>query len=135
MNCIELFKTAAAALQQDARYLSLEYTRKANDKDEALQNLIAEFNVARVSLNDEITKDDRNDERIAELNAQVNTMYGQIMGHEGMLAYNEAKKECEALIQYIDNIINTAMNGGDPMSVEEPSEDCTHDCSSCGGCH
>ncbi len=135
MNCIELFKTAAAALQEDARYLSLEHTRKANDADEALQDLIREFNLARMNLNNEITKDERSDDRIAELNEQVNRMYGEIMSHEGMVAYNEAKRDCEALVQYIDNIINTAMNGGDPMSVEEPSDDCTHDCSTCGGCH
>ncbi len=135
MDCIELFKAAAAALQQDARYLSLEHTRKANDNDEALQDLISEFNLARMNLNNEITNEDRDDARIAELNTKVNTMYGQIMGHEGMVAYNEAKRDCEALVQYIDSIINTAMNGGDPMTVPEPSDDCTHDCSTCGGCH
>ncbi len=135
MDCIELFKNAAVALQQDSRYLSLEFTRKANDADEELQSLIGEFNLARMNLNSEITKDARNDDAIAELNAKVNTMYGAIMSHEGMVAYNEAKRECEALVEYIDAIINTAMNGGDPMGVEEPSSDCTHDCSTCGGCH
>ena len=32
-------------------------------------------------------------------------------------------------------IINTAMNGGDPMTVQEPSASCTGSCSTCGGCH
>ncbi len=135
MDCIELFKNAAVALQQDSRYLSLEFTRKANDNDEALQAMISEFNLARMNLNNEITQEERSDARIAELNEKVNSLYGQIMGHEGMVAYNEAKRDCEALVQYIDSIINTAMNGGDPMAVPEPSDDCTHDCSSCGGCH
>ena len=36
---------------------------------------------------------------------------------------------------YIDAIINTAMNGGDPMTVQEPSTSCTGSCSTCGGCH
>ena len=56
------------------------------------------------------------DARIAELNEKVNSLYGQIMGNEGMVAYNEAKRECENLVNYIDAIINTAMNGGDPMT-------------------
>ena len=112
MDCIDLFKRAAMALQTDPRYLALDQARKANDKD-----------------------DERSDERIAELNTKVNDLYGKIMADEGMTAYNEAKRDCENLVNYIDAIINTAMNGGDPMTVQEPSESCTGSCSTCGGCH
>ena len=38
MDCIDLFKRAAVALQTDSRYLVLDQARKANDKDEELQN-------------------------------------------------------------------------------------------------
>ena len=113
MDCIDLFKRAAMALQTAPRYLALDQARKANDKDEELQNLIGEFNLARMDLNNEISKSERSDERIAELNTKVNDLYGKIM----------------------DAIINTAMNGGDPMTVQEPSESCTGSCSTCGGCH
>ena len=61
MDCIDLFKRAAVALQTDSRYLVLDQTRKANDKDEELQNLIGEFNLARMDLNTEIGKSERND--------------------------------------------------------------------------
>ena len=101
MDCIDLFKRAAMALQTDPRYLVLDQARKANDKDEELQNMIGEFNLARMDLNNEIGKSERNDARIAD----------------------------------IDAIINTAMNGGDPMTVQEPSTSCTGSCSTCGGCH
>ena len=134
MDVIDLFKKAAAALQTDERYLALAAARKANDEDEALQDMIGEFNLARMDLNNEIGKSERNDARIAELNEKVNTLYGQIMNDEGMIAYNEAKRECEALVNYIDAIINAAMNGGDPMAVQEPSASCTGSCSTCGGC-
>ena len=68
MDCIDLFKRAAMALQTDPRYVILDQARKANDKDEELQNLIGEFNLARMDLNNEIGKSERNDARIAELN-------------------------------------------------------------------
>ena len=132
MDCIDLFKRAAVALQTDPRYLALDQARKANDKDEELQNLIGEFNLARMDLNNEIGKSERDDARITELNEKVNNLYGQIMGDEGMTAYNEAKRDCENLVNYIDAIINTAMNGGDPMTVQEPSASCTGSCSTCG---
>ena len=88
-----------------------------------------------VELNNEIGKSERSDARISELNEKVNDLYGKIMADEGMVAYNEAKKDCENLVNYIDAIINTAMNGGDPMTVQEPSASCTGSCSTCGGCH
>ena len=108
MDCIDLFKRAAMALQTDPRYLALDQARKLNDRDEELQNMIGEFNLARMDLNNEIGKTERSDARIAELNEKVNDLYG---------------------------IINTAMNGGDPMTVQEPSASCTGSCSTCGGCH
>ncbi len=45
-----------------------------------------------------------------------------------------ALRPAEALVNYIDAIINAAMNGGDPMAVQEPSASCTGSCSTCGGC-
>ena len=135
MDCIDLFKRAAMALQTDPRYLALDQARKANDKDEELQNLIGEFNLARMDLNNEISKSERSDERKTKQNKKKKNIYGKILADEGMVAYNEAKRDCENLVNYIDAIINTAMNGGDPMTVQEPSASCTGSCSTCGGCH
>lgn len=135
MNAIDLFKKAAMALQTDDRYLALDAARRANDEDQELQNMIGEFNLVRMDLNTEIGKEERDNERIAVLNARVNQLYSDIMSHEGMIAYNQAKADAEAMISHIDAIINTAMNGGDPMSVEQPESGCTGSCSSCSGCH
>ena len=39
MDCIDLFKRAAMALQTDSRYLALDKAVKMNDGDEELQNM------------------------------------------------------------------------------------------------
>lgn len=135
MDCIDLFKKAAMALQTDPRYLELDAARRENDMDQELQNLIGEFNLARLDLNNETSKSTTDHERVAELNKKVNDLYSQIMASEGMVRYNAAKSECEALINHIDAIINTAMNGGDPMIVNPPQGGCTGSCATCGGCH
>ena len=77
MDCIDLFKRAAMALQTDPRYLALDQARKLNDNDEELQNMIGEFNLARMDLNNEIGKSERSDARISELNEKVNDLYGK----------------------------------------------------------
>ena len=135
MDCIELFEKAAAAMQTDPRYLELDAARRENDMDQELQGLIGEFNLARLDLNNETSKIEPSDDRINELNQKINDLYTQIMSSEGMVRYNAAKAECEALVNHIDAIINTAMNGGDPMTVNAPQGGCTGSCATCGGCH
>lgn len=135
MDCIDLFKKAAAAMQTDPRYLELDSARRENDADTELQNMIGEFNLARLDLNNEASNAEPDNARIADLNKKVNDLYSQIMASEGMVRYNAAKAECEAMVNHIDAIINTAMNGGDPMTVNPPQGGCTGSCASCGGCH
>ena len=48
MDCIDLFKRAAMALQTDPRYVILDQARKANDKDEELQNLLVQLSDAGI---------------------------------------------------------------------------------------
>jgi|GEM_PF-60360 len=121
MDCIDLFKKAAAAMQTDPRYLELDAARRENDNDQELQGLIGEFNLKRLDLNNESAKPEPDTAHVADLNQQVNDLYTQIMSSEGMVRYNTAKKECEAMVSHIDAIINTAMNGGDPMTVQAPT--------------
>ena len=117
MDCIDLFKKAAAAMQTDPRYLELDAARRENDNDQELQGLIGEFNLKRLDLNNESAKPEPDTAHVADLNQQVNDLYTQIMSSEGMVRYNTAKKECEAMVSHIDAIINTAMNGGEPQGV------------------
>ena len=83
MDCIDLFKKAAAALQTDPRYLELDAARRENDSDEELQNLIGEFNLARLDLNNESAKAETNAARVAELNQRVNDLYSRDHGQRG----------------------------------------------------
>ncbi len=135
MDCIELFKKAAVALQTDPRYLALDAARRENDENEELQNLISEFNLARLDLDHETGKPDMDSDRAAQLTQRVNALYDQIMSSETMVRYNAAKADAQAMIAHIDAIINTAMNGRDPMTVQAPPEgNCTGSCATCAGC-
>ena len=123
-------------MQREEAYQALMGTLKRNDEDEALQSLIGDFNLARIDLNAELSKsEDKDQEKIAALNTKVGQLYNDIMANESMIAYNEAKAEVEQMVEYINAIINTAVNGGDPMTVEQPQAGCSGSCSSCAGCH
>lgn len=135
MDCIELFKKAATAMQTDPRCVALNTAQKACDECAKLQDKIGQFNLMRIDMNEEIGKPERNNEKIAELNEKIGKLYNEIMESEEMKAYNEAKAAVEGMINHINAIVNTAVEGGDPMLVQEPSAACTGSCSSCGGCH
>lgn len=134
MDIMDQVRALALELQKDQRYLVLENARRMNDADEELQQQIGEFNLARIDLNNEVSKQEKNAERITELNEKIQSIYTDVMNNESMQAYNEAKNEMDSLMQYINAILTTAVNGGDPMTVEEPSS-CGGDCSGCSGCH
>ena len=135
-DAITMFKEAAAQLQKEIEYVALDSARKMNDEDETLQELIGDFNLARIDLNSELSKTSgRDDEKVAALNDKVNRLYNDIMMNDSMQAYNDAKTDFDGVIQYVNAIINTAVNGGDPMTVGQPAAGCGGRCASCAGCH
>lgn len=134
MDIIEMTRNLGMEIQKDQRYQILENARRLNDADEELQKQIGDFNLARIDLNNEVSKSDKDADRIAQLNEKVQSIYTDIMNNESMQAYNEAKSDVDQMMQYINAILTTAVNGGDPMTVQEPSS-CSGSCSSCSGCH
>ena len=89
MDCIDLFKRAAMALQTDPRYVILDQARKANDKDEELQNLIGEFNLARMDA------DDDRQMRYADEDELADAGYGEVDDEEVDASFDSADEEDE----------------------------------------
>ena len=103
--------------------------------DEDLQEKIAEFNMKRYELTQEITKADRDDKKIEELDKTVRELYDAATNHEKMLAYNNAQDEFNEMFEYVLHIIQMSAAGDDPETIEKPDQGgCSGDCSSCGGC-
>lgn len=134
MDIIELAREIGRKIQQDERYLSLKIAQQNSDEDAALQELIEEFNLKRLSINNEASKPDRDDDKIQRLNAELRAMYADIMKNENMIAYNEAEKEMETLIKRVNAIITQSAAGEDPETTDY-QESCGGSCSSCSGCH
>ena len=133
MDVIELTRQLGAAIQADARYKNYMASKTANDNDAALQENIGEFNLIRMSLDKELSSDNKSDEKVKELNEKLRSVYSAIMATPAMIAYNEAKIALDELLNDVNAIITMSANGEDPATCE-PSH-CTGSCSTCGGCH
>lgn len=135
MDVISLARELGKAIQADPRYTGYIVARDANDADEELQKMIKDFNLLRMQLNQEMSKTENKDnEKIAELNQKVRALYAQIMTNSNMSKYNEAKGEMDRMLDMINNIITLSANGEDPETCEAEHH-CTGSCSTCGGCH
>ena len=133
MDVIAMARQLGKALQQDEGYLRLMVAQQQNDADETLQALIGKFNLARINLNTELTKTDKDQARVTALNEEVRAVYGQIMDNENMAAYNKAKTEFDDTVDFVMQILRGSINGEDPDLIEKQSG-CSGSCSSCSGC-
>ncbi len=126
----------AYQLQQDERCQAVLTAQKEADADEALQKLIGDFNLKRIAVNAEETKEDGEQDaaKLRELNTELRAIYAAIMANERMMAYNQAKTALDELVGKIQIAINLAVQGRDPELAAQQSG-CTGDCGSCGGCH
>ena len=131
---IDLTRKLGHAIQAGDFYKNYSAAKLSADADESLQTMIAEFNRVRVAINSEACKKERDEEVLRSLNEQMRTLYSDIMSNERMVAYNESKQEFDSSLQRIVAIITQSAEGEDPDTTDY-SPDCTHDCSTCGGCH
>ena len=133
MDVIAMARQLGKALQQNEGYLRLMVAQQQNDADETLQALIGKFNLARINLNTELNKTDKDQARVTALNEDVRAVYGQIMDNENMAAYNKAKTEFDDTVDFVMQILRGSINGEDPDLIEKQSG-CSGSCSSCSGC-
>lgn len=135
MDIMDAVRALGVAIQEDARYKALVEAKKANDADKELQDIIGEFNVASMGVDNELAKgDEKDEEKVKEYNSTLRRLYGKIMCNETMINYNKAKAEFEAAMRKVNGIIELSIDGEDPLTCE-PEEGCTGSCATCGGCH
>ena len=79
MDVIKMARELGKLIQQDQRYDAYQSAKEKNDKDEELQRLIGDFNNKRLELNMEMSKTDKNDDRLKELDGVIKNLYGEIM--------------------------------------------------------
>ena len=135
MDVIEATRKLGEAIQKDERYLKFAEARKNNDTNEELQKMIGEFNLIRLSMDQALSAENQDEEKIMKCNNDMRELYTRIMQNPAMIAYNEAKIQMDELIKHVTDIIELCVLGEDPATAEPQTHECTGSCASCGGCH
>lgn len=134
MDMLELARELGRAMQKDEDYIKMRLAQQVSEEDEPLQELVGEFNLKRMAINNEASKADRDDEKMQSLNKELRHIYAEIMQNEHMAEYNKAKQAFDTKLQRVMAIINNCAEGDNPETTDY-SASCTGSCSTCGGCH
>lgn len=133
MDVIQAARELGKAIQADDRYAAMQAAQQRSEEDTALQGMISQFNMIRMQLNGETKKPERDQNKIRELDAQINDLYAEIYRNDNMLALNETRGEMQTMISFITQIIQGSTEGMDPEKIEY-QESCGGDCGGCAGC-
>ncbi|MBR6563037.1 MAG: YlbF family regulator [Clostridia bacterium] len=126
IKAIESLKEALAASDELKAYNA---AKEAYDADEELNKLINEYNVQAALLEQEGRKPEaeRDTQLVESISARLRECYDTISENKSLAAMREA----EAALSEIVSAINDAVR----FTIEPEQANCTHDCSTCGGCH
>lgn len=127
MELFELAKALGQALKDDPRMVAFAAAKEAYEKDEQLVKLSSEYQVQQMALGQELAKAERDTLLVDTLQGRIDDLYKAISEHPAYLELLRTQKEVNDLMNQVNRTIETEISG------EEPT--CTHDCSTCGGCH
>ena len=128
MGIFEIAEMLGKTLKEDERLVRLAKAKEAYEKDEELSGILIEFEVQQKAMENEMVKSERDDELLRMIRARIEALYKEIAENRVFIELNEAQTEVNELMNSVNNTIMFNITG------ELPSN-CTHDCSTCGGCH
>lgn len=124
---IEAAKALGEMIKEDAATVRYEKASANYQNDNSLNALITEYNVQRTALAEEYKKEERDQALIDSINKRIAEVYKDVTTHPVYTEYVEAQEEMNALVNAVNREITAGIYG------EYPEEECTHDCSTCGG--
>ena len=125
-DIIKAAKALGELIQSSDEMKKVKELEALQEQDENAKTLLMEFNMNRMNLgrdmqNSKITEDEavrKNNEAFEKLISEC----------EIIKNYVDAKKELDRVVNEVNGILNYYITGQAPGG-------CSHDCSSCGGCH
>ncbi len=128
MEIFELAAELGKQLKEDERLIALEAAKTAYEADPTLQKYMLEYDVQQKAMQREVAKPERDMLFIETIQRRIDELYRLISENEVFGELNRAQAEVNDLMNRVNQTIMTQITG------EEPNG-CTHNCSTCGGCH
>ena len=127
---IELAHNLGEEIAKSEEIAELNRTKAAFDADEQLQAKMREYEAERMLLGQEFSKptSEVDEIAVANLKARIDELGREISASALYLEFYQAQQNMNRLMDEVNAEIKFCITG------ERPAK-CTHDCSTCGGCH
>jgi cell fate (sporulation/competence/biofilm development) regulator YlbF (YheA/YmcA/DUF963 family) len=135
MDIIEQARELGKTIQQDERYLKMQIAIQKADEDKELQDLIGQYNLKRMSIQNEMQQPKQDEDKLKGYQMSMNAVYEAIMKKPSMIEYNHARGDLELLMRRVNAILEQSANGGNPETADYDEHACGGNCSACAGCH
>lgn len=125
MTIIEKARELGEMIQASEQMKKVKETEAIQAEDENAKTLMIEFNMQRMNLVRDMQSGKIKQEEAVQKN---NEAFEKMVEKSQVIKdYIDAKKDLDALVNEVNNILTFYITGQDP--------NCTHNCSTCGGCH
>lgn len=127
---IELAHALGEEIAKSDEIRALEIAKDVFQSDDELQDKMSRYEAARQLLGTEFSKnpEEIDKELVDKLKKTVEELTREISSAPKYIAFTEAQRSMNALMADVNAEIKFCITG------ERPAE-CTHDCSTCSGCH
>ena len=128
MEIFELASELGKKLKDDARLIALEKAKNEYEGNAELKKYMVEYDVQQRAMQKAVGQNDRDMQMIESIQNRIDELYRLISEHPVFAELNRAQAEVNELMNAVNQTIMTQITG-------EESAGCTHDCSTCKGCH
>lgn len=130
VEIIEMAQALGLRIRSSNEGVRFEEAKAAYESNIEINNALMEYQIQQDLLSKQEDEDGEpmDEQTLTRVNDRINELYEFIVNHEAYKEYENAQKELNELITRVNSTIVAQITG-------RTGGQCSHDCSSCGGCH
>lgn len=126
MTIFELATALGQAIKEDERMIRMEKAKEAYESSEKIGNLMMEYGIQQQALTTMGDGEEIDTDALSCIQDRIDEIYAEITTDPIFKELDEAQAAVNELMESVNNTIMFNATG---------KTACTHDCSSCSGCH
>ncbi len=126
MSIYSLAAQLGQAIKEDERMIRMEKAKAAYESSDKIGNLMMEYAIQQQALTAMGDGEEIDTDALTRIQDRIDEIYAEITLDPVFKELDEAQAAVNELMETVNNTIMFNATGKTP---------CSHDCSTCGGCH
>ncbi len=128
MEILDMARQLGEAIRDSEIMARVKKAEEAQQSDAEAQKLIGEYNLTRMQLAQRAQKEDITKEEMEQIQQELSAELEKLTKNSVIAEFLESRAALDAIVNQVNSILTHFITGEDPNG-------CTHNCSTCGGCH